>query len=229
MSYILIITHRYADNRKGVIYFHPLPPSCVGLIDPTITSATSLGLALLDLKTAFDMVAKIGAKKDSYMSLIDRCMGLVVNICSSIEQGSPMPLDGDMRCLEKCAYVFIFISDIWFTWGISSSTCTAVRDTVLKLSGEDTPGKFSNEDDIEQEITTVQNGLTAASALFDVGVSLPVSVCAVNDHVPPRFTPIRRRVKCERISIGHSGGTDNDFSSILTIFWKTFKVKPTQR
>jgi len=115
VSYILIITHQYADNRKGVIYFHPLPPSCLDSIDPTITSVTSLGLALLDLKTAYDMVPKIGAKKDSYMSLIDRCMGLVINVCSSIELGSPMPLDGDMRCLEKYACIVMFIGDIWFT------------------------------------------------------------------------------------------------------------------
>jgi len=99
----IIYAHPYTKYRKGVAHFHALPSSSIISSNPAANLLTSLGLALLALKTAHDMVPTVGAYKERCASLVDLCVQLMVNTCSQIEADSPMPHTSDLTRLEKYA------------------------------------------------------------------------------------------------------------------------------
>jgi len=88
-------------NRKGVIYFHPLPSTSVIPSNLAANSLIPLGLALPALKTAHDMVPKVCAYKERCISLVDRCVQMMINVCSQIGADSPIPPTSDLKLLEK--------------------------------------------------------------------------------------------------------------------------------
>jgi len=69
---------------------------------------TALQVALVALKAARDTLPKVGAHKDRCVKLIDRCERLMVDVCSRIKPGSPMPLARDLKFLEEYVLILMF-------------------------------------------------------------------------------------------------------------------------
>lgn len=88
-------------NCEGVTYFHPLPSTSIISSNLAAKFLTPLGLALLALKTAHDMVPEVYAYKERCVSLVDRCAQLMINACSQIGVDSPIQPTSDLRLLEK--------------------------------------------------------------------------------------------------------------------------------
>jgi len=124
--------HLLTKNHKGVTYFHPLSSSSVVTSNPATNVLTSLGLALMALKTAHDMLPKVGVYQEICVSLVDRCVRYVANMCSLID--SPTLLSRDLELLERCVVNIMFTSISLSDMGdLLASTCTAVQDIIRKL------------------------------------------------------------------------------------------------
>jgi len=94
------------NNGPGVAYFHPLPPSSEFPADIAVDSLTPLCLALVALKSAHDMIPKVGVYNKRCVSLVDRCAQLMVNACTRIEVDSPILPTSDLELLLKYAIIF---------------------------------------------------------------------------------------------------------------------------
>jgi len=100
------------NNGPGVAYFHQLPSSSVisaNSIAPYFL--TPLCLALVALKSAHDMIPKVGVYNKRCGSLVDRCAQLMVNACTQIEVDSPILPTSDLELLLKYAIIF----NVYFT------------------------------------------------------------------------------------------------------------------
>jgi len=67
------------------------------------------------------------------------------------------------------------LHNLRLTWAsLRTSTCTAVRDAIMKLWDEAPAEHLFNEDQFEQVIRTAETGLMTTFTIFDVGGRVPV-------------------------------------------------------
>jgi len=92
----MFYVHPHAENSKGVTYFHPLPSSVTNF---AAKSLTPLGLALVALKSAYDMLPKFR----SYKGLVDSCVEVMWIVCSHIEADSFVLPTSDLQLLQEYA------------------------------------------------------------------------------------------------------------------------------
>jgi len=97
------------------MYFHPLPSSSVTSLNSAANPSTPLGLALVALKSAHDMLPKVGAYKNICVSLVDRCAQLMANVCSRIEADSPNPPTSHLDLLVKYADNLCLLDNLGLT------------------------------------------------------------------------------------------------------------------
>ena len=111
------------ENSKGVTYFHPLPFYPVASSNLAANALIPLGLAMVALKTACDMVSNLGAYRNGRcvkrcVLLVSHCAKLMGNVCSRIEADSPVLVlpPSDLKLLETYGVNFIFAFQSYLIW-----------------------------------------------------------------------------------------------------------------